>query len=512
MATEGYPHHQTLRAWVDSAISCHLCALILYETRKVSNLGYLMGHSGARDAIMDGTFLQGRSLRLHCSRGSDVCRAMAVSASTFTLGPRGEVAAEQFHLVSVEVFTDEDDLATTYGTPWWRKLPQNTECEASIDMARSWLSECLHSHQREVVPHDGQERVFAACPTHVASTPYAAARLLQITPLHVSTVPGSEVTEPYATLSYSWGEGPQWPWGPHRIARQSLDAMVSQGLCRKMLPKTISDEVCVTGKLGLRFLWVDALCILQDDKDFLIESVKVVTAWTEQIIPKYYSHRRMMKSSDRLMAIAGLAKIISQQENSMRYFAGLWWDASLPSILMWYASPGNRRITPYVAPSWSWASLIGRVEFHDAWYLGGDAVSKCDVIDCWVVTSDKNDEFSRVLDAKLVLETTSLPGKAYQEGHKRCKDATLVLDGISELPGNRCYAILDDEREDDLEVQALLLKEDLAIERWEVLLVRPVEGESQEFMCVGIGIVSLETRLHSHRSFPDLERKRWTLV
>jgi hypothetical protein len=52
----------------------------------------------------------------------------------------------------------------------------------------------------------------------------------------------------------------------------------------------------------------------------------------------------------------------------------------------------------------------------------------------------------------------------------------------------------------------------LAIERWEVLLVRPVEGESQEFMCVGIGILSLETRLHSHRSFPDLERKRWTLV
>jgi hypothetical protein len=52
----------------------------------------------------------------------------------------------------------------------------------------------------------------------------------------------------------------------------------------------------------------------------------------------------------------------------------------------------------------------------------------------------------------------------------------------------------------------------LVRERWEVLLVRPVEGESQEFKRVGIGIVSLEGRLHPDKTFPDLERKRWTLV
>jgi hypothetical protein len=87
-----------------------------------------------------------------------------------------------------------------------------------------------------------------------------------------------------------------------------------------------------------------------------------------------------------------------------------------------------------------------------------------------------------------------------------------VLDGISELPGSWCYATLDDERDDDLQVHALLLKEDLVRERWEVLLVRPIEGESQEFKRVGIGIVSLEGRLHPDTTFPVLERKRWTLV
>jgi hypothetical protein len=693
-ATEGYPHHQTLRVWVDGAISCRLCALILYETRRNSNPDHVRGYSKVAEALEEEAFLQGHNLRLHWSKGSEMCRAMAVSSSglSFTRGPRAEVGPGPFHLTSIEIFTDEDDPAATYGTPWWRELPRNTGCEASINLVRSWLAQCLHSHQREVVPLDTHGRALAACPTRVASTLYAAARLLLITPSHVLTIPSSEVTEPYATLSYSWGEGPQWPWGPHRIARESIDAMVRQGLCRKKLPKTISEAVCVTEKLGLRFLWVDALCILQDNKDFVIESLKMATiyaqalvnisaghgtdsaaglfnrcsrsqhhnfsvcipvdfhldgkfsrlyfcqrreskprwndpalpaslnvepdayraevdrgplaqrawvcqericsprtihfgatqlfwqcnqalrsednlgtvetkepswypidqwkslffpmdfesfttvknpitgeyqystvedftddwrsaivkVWTEDIIPKHYSHRALTKHSDKLLAIAGLAKRIWQKDASMRYVAGLWLDSSLPENLLWYASPGNRRITPYVAPSWSWASLVGRVTYHYSRHLGDNTISRCDVIDCWVATSDKTDQFSRVLDARLVLETTSLQGKAYQEGPKR-KGANLVLDGLSELPVRYCYAYLDDEREDDLQVQALLLRADLESERWEVLLVRPVGGASQEFMRVGIGFITLDGREHG-RTFPDLERKRWILV
>lgn len=34
-----------------------------------------------------------------------------------------------------------------------------------------------------------------------------------------------------------------------------------------ILPRTIQDTIKVTRSLGLQFLWVDALCIIQDDKD-----------------------------------------------------------------------------------------------------------------------------------------------------------------------------------------------------------------------------------------------------
>jgi hypothetical protein len=33
----------------------------------------------------------------------------------------------------------------------------------------------------------------------------------------------------------------------------------------EMLPQTIQDAISVTHRLGIRYLWVDALCIIQDN-------------------------------------------------------------------------------------------------------------------------------------------------------------------------------------------------------------------------------------------------------
>ena len=38
-------------------------------------------------------------------------------------------------------------------------------------------------------------------------------------------------------------------------------------LSRDFLPKTIQDAIFVTHELGLRFLWVDTFCIVQDDEE-----------------------------------------------------------------------------------------------------------------------------------------------------------------------------------------------------------------------------------------------------
>jgi hypothetical protein len=87
-------------------------------------------------------------------------------------------------------------------------------------------------------------------------------RLIDVTP----TNPTLHITrhgEPghYAALSHCWG-GPQ----QGQTTRATLKAWTG-GIPISDLPQTILDAVIVTRKLGLHFLWVDSLCIIQDDPE-----------------------------------------------------------------------------------------------------------------------------------------------------------------------------------------------------------------------------------------------------
>ena len=67
----------------------------------------------------------------------------------------------------------------------------------------------------------------------------------------------------YAALSYCWGEKLR----PLLLTRQYLSLFSRVGIPLEQLPLTMRDacELCIA--LGIRFLWVDSLCIIQDSKD-----------------------------------------------------------------------------------------------------------------------------------------------------------------------------------------------------------------------------------------------------
>ncbi|ETS78056.1 hypothetical protein PFICI_10118 [Pestalotiopsis fici W106-1] len=67
----------------------------------------------------------------------------------------------------------------------------------------------------------------------------------------------------YACLSYVWGDGSQVQYTT--TTRDGLEAL--NGLREVSLPPTIQDAIKVVKEAGLRYLWVDALCILQDDPE-----------------------------------------------------------------------------------------------------------------------------------------------------------------------------------------------------------------------------------------------------
>jgi hypothetical protein len=65
----------------------------------------------------------------------------------------------------------------------------------------------------------------------------------------------------YMTLSHCWG-GLQ-------ITRLTADSYKDfrSGINLDTLPKTFQDAVCLTRNLGVRYLWIDSLCIVQDSEE-----------------------------------------------------------------------------------------------------------------------------------------------------------------------------------------------------------------------------------------------------
>lgn len=66
--------------------------------------------------------------------------------------------------------------------------------------------------------------------------------------------------ERYICLSYCWGEGPQTI-----MLNKTNQSDLTSGVGLRQLDPTIRDSVTVARQLGFKFLWIDALCILQDD-------------------------------------------------------------------------------------------------------------------------------------------------------------------------------------------------------------------------------------------------------
>jgi len=84
----------------------------------------------------------------------------------------------------------------------------------------------------------------------------------------------------YVALSYVWGNVPNF-----RLTKANRRELLISGAIKtvwKMLPRTIKDAVELTRKLGLRYLWVDALCLLQNDREDLELGVAVMDQVYEQ--------------------------------------------------------------------------------------------------------------------------------------------------------------------------------------------------------------------------------------
>ncbi|KAH8729053.1 heterokaryon incompatibility protein-domain-containing protein [Phaeosphaeriaceae sp. PMI808] len=119
--------------------------------------------------------------------------------------------------------------------------------EESHRQALSWLQQCRDNHED--------------CKTDLDEDFPRPKRLLRILPNSDMAVLVPDSTAPYAALSYCWG-------GPQRftLTRSTLRRLEA-GINTRLLSPSIQDAVKVMRSLQLSHIWVDALCIVQDDDD-----------------------------------------------------------------------------------------------------------------------------------------------------------------------------------------------------------------------------------------------------
>ncbi|KAH9236581.1 hypothetical protein K456DRAFT_50443 [Colletotrichum gloeosporioides 23] len=151
-----------------------------------------------------------------------------------------------------------------------RAFPRDTSIElvgekvrildnSNIDISRlrQWLGYCLEHHP---VCSNAQPISSGGIPNF---------RAIDVSRKCIVPIP-SDIK--YMALSYIWGQV-----STYRLLKNNIeDLMKSGGISRiwHNVPRTIKDAISLTEAIGEKYLWVDTLCLIQDDINNMIPGIK----------------------------------------------------------------------------------------------------------------------------------------------------------------------------------------------------------------------------------------------
>jgi hypothetical protein len=122
-----------------------------------------------------------------------------------------------------------------------------------VNQLRQWPANCEENHSKDC--HERQK-------WHIAD---AASPVTFIDVQNSCLVIPTTMPVKYVALSYVWGDIP----GSLMATTQNISYLFSPGsleaTANSHIPRTILDAIGLTKLIGLKYLWVDRLCIVQDD-------------------------------------------------------------------------------------------------------------------------------------------------------------------------------------------------------------------------------------------------------
>ncbi|KAF7947922.1 hypothetical protein EAE96_008993 [Botrytis aclada] len=134
----------------------------------------------------------------------------------------------------------------------FREISVQTYNPTARNLSKKWIEECLKNH--------------TSCNANF-SLPESAempTRIIDTTPVdgnvELRLVKGSDIgREKYIALSHCWGKYQQV-----MTTSENIDSMF-RGISLRMLSQTFRDAVRICRDLGIRYLWIDSVCIIQNN-------------------------------------------------------------------------------------------------------------------------------------------------------------------------------------------------------------------------------------------------------
>lgn len=128
---------------------------------------------------------------------------------------------------------------------------------ADFDMVKRWMALCRLHHGKACRKNPLLRELKRSAPA--AEVPH-----FRVVDVEMNCLVKPGAGDRYAALSYVWGRGTFF-----RTLRSTVDFLEKPGALievRDQIPQTLQDAMEVTRRIGLRYLWVDSLCIVQDDE------------------------------------------------------------------------------------------------------------------------------------------------------------------------------------------------------------------------------------------------------
>ncbi|TVY92656.1 hypothetical protein LAWI1_G001452 [Lachnellula willkommii] len=264
-AQPGYPHSNSFKALEASSKTCSLCALLWDAASKSPLFNRRSSTGNSEDPIYlrrtkapddDDKFLRAIQIvsqRLAWSSDDDEWLSVLPEYDL-------ESYVEQYGAVALY---SHPTPCLKYGSPAGDdhnlRMGQKENLDINFSLPNTLPADQIHER-------DTRANVIARGTREIELPRRLPSRVIDVGPSNGSQVPHLHVCEQpeegfWIALSHCWGSIPLL-----RTTTQTLSKH-KQGMPMSSLPPSFRDAVIITRELGIRYLWIDSLCIVQDNLD-----------------------------------------------------------------------------------------------------------------------------------------------------------------------------------------------------------------------------------------------------